>query len=47
MPKEPLKLMPLGDLKKVVAALAKLPKDAIKGVMPRARRKNQKPSHDR
>jgi hypothetical protein len=37
--KEPLKLMPLDDLKKVVAEIAKLPKEAVEGVMPKPKRK--------
>jgi hypothetical protein len=40
--KEPLKLMPLADLKKVVAKIADLPKDAVKGVMPKPERKKEK-----
>lgn len=40
--KEPLKLMPLDDLKKVVAQMAKLPKDAVEGVMPKQKRKAAK-----
>lgn len=38
MPKEPLKLMPLDDLEKVVAQIAKLPKEAVEGVMPKKKR---------
>lgn len=29
MKKEPLKLMPIEDLKKVISVIAKLPKDAV------------------
>jgi hypothetical protein len=42
MPKEPLKLMPLDDLKKVVAQIAKLPKEAVEGVMPKPKQKQEK-----
>jgi len=42
MPKEPLKLMSLDDLKKVVTQIAKLPKEAVEGVMPKTSRKNKK-----
>lgn len=41
MAKEPLKLMPLSDLKKVVAKIAELPKDAVEGVMPKPKRKEK------
>jgi hypothetical protein len=37
--KEPLKLMPLEDLKKVTAALARLPKEVVEGVMLKAKPK--------
>lgn len=36
---EPLNLMPLDDLKKVVAKIAELPKEAVQGVMPKTKRK--------
>jgi len=42
MPKEPLKLIPLDDFKKLVAAIAKVPKDAVQGVMPKPKRKAKK-----
>jgi hypothetical protein len=37
MAKEPLKL-PLKDLERVVKQMAKLPKDAVEGAMPRPKR---------
>jgi hypothetical protein len=42
MPKEPLKLMPLKDLDKVVAQIAKLPKDAVLEQNPKTKRKKSR-----
>lgn len=42
MPKEPLQLMPLDDFKKVVAQIARLPKEAVEGVMPKTKSKKVK-----
>jgi hypothetical protein len=43
MAKDPLRLMPLDDLKKVVAQIAKLPKEAVEGVMPKRPGKEEGP----
>jgi hypothetical protein len=37
-----LKLIPLDDLKKVVAQIAKLPKAAVEGVMPKPQARPEK-----
>ena len=39
MAKQPLRLMPRKDLDKVLRTIAKLPKEAVEGVMPKTKRK--------
>ena len=39
MAKQPLRLMPRKDLDKVLQTIAKLPKEAVEGVMPKTKRK--------
>jgi hypothetical protein len=44
MKKEPLKLMPIEDLKKVISVIAQLPKEAVEKVEA-ARPKRRKPKN--